>query len=196
MINKKQFLGHKPVELGQKDAVHVAIVSVRAAQYIQPGQRCKLNEFGEAIPGNGPGIADPFVKEINRGEYFWLILNSTEVENVSHTWEHPSITFEKPKREAQYNKYLEGYAEDLGVTYKELMSACNNMVYNDKRTAYPGSLNEEELESIQDDIYDIWCEWAEETGHEFENYGTACCPEHEYPEGEIFYINREEIAGD
>ncbi len=169
MINKKQFLGHKPVELGQKDAVHVAIVSVRAAQYIQPGQRCKLNEFGEAIPGNGPGIADPFVKEINRGEYFWLLLNPTEVENISHMWEHPSVTFEVPKREAQYNKYLEGYAEDLGVTYKELMSACNNMVYNDKRTAYPGSLNEEELESIKVDIYDIWCEWAEETGHEFEN---------------------------
>ncbi len=50
MINKKNLLGRPPDELGLKDAVHVAIASVRAACAINPGQRCKINDYGGGNP--------------------------------------------------------------------------------------------------------------------------------------------------
>ncbi len=37
MINKKNLLGKAPHELGDKDAIHVAIVAVRAGIVITPG---------------------------------------------------------------------------------------------------------------------------------------------------------------
>lgn len=33
------------------------------------------------------------------------------------------------------------------------------------------------------DIYDIFSEWTDESGFEFENQGTACCPEYYNPRG-------------
>jgi hypothetical protein len=66
MINKRNLLGKTPEELGTKDAVHAAIVAVRAGQPIRPGQRCSINIDGEAVPDvNGVGVADPFLKKHN-----------------------------------------------------------------------------------------------------------------------------------
>ena len=30
-------------------------------------------------------------------------------------------------------------------------------------------------------LCDIWYEWTNETGNEFENVGSECCPEYNYP---------------
>lgn len=183
MINKKNFLGSAPVELGTKDAVHVAIVSVRAGAPIKPGQRCSINEFGEAVPGKGPGVANPFVGEIGKGEPFWLLMNPTEVVSVSHTWEHPTVEFGLPTREVVRNTYLVRYADKLGISYEELMKACKRAVEGNP-IKYGGPLEEDELDE-KIDRYDIFSEWSEETGHEFDNHGSDCCPEYDYPE-ELF----------
>ena len=188
MINKKQFLGHAPIALGQRDAIHVAIVAVRAGKPIKPGQRCKMNEFGEAIPGDGPGVADPYRKSIiTTGQPFWLLLNPTEVSSVSHTWEHPDIPFAEPVREAVRNKYIEQYASEYGVTYEQLMDACASVIATDESVTQPGDKTEDGLEEISENgCDDIWSEWSDETGHEFSNQGTECCPEYDYPESPLF----------
>jgi hypothetical protein len=89
VINKKNVLGKAPFDLGTKDAIHVAIVAVRAGQLVQPGQRCGLNEHREAVPNEkGVGVADPFVKgPILTGTSFWLLMAQDEVPNVQHVWE-------------------------------------------------------------------------------------------------------------
>lgn len=198
MINKKNLLGKTPNELGDKDAIHVAIVAVRAGRLIKPGEKCSINKDKEAIPSEkGVGVADPFVKKnIRRGETFWLLLNQDAVPNVRHVWEHPDVDFSPPIKEASKNGMIEEYAKELGCDYNDLLNLCSEIV-NDSSSRdivvvrdgkigteeeYPDSELFEEVE----DLYDLWSEWGEETGYEFENMGSECCPEYDYPRVEFF----------
>jgi hypothetical protein len=184
MINKKNVLGKNPEEIGIKDAIHTAIVSVRAAGPIKPGQRCGINEYGEAVPNdNGPGAADPFHSgTILCGQSFWLLLGQHEVPNVRHEWEHDSIAFLAPTRPIKINSTLEVYAKDLGVSYEQLMAAAAHVVENDSAAPYPGTKTSDEVKLAQNDLSDLWSEWGEESCHKFYNSGTECCPKYQYPE--------------
>lgn len=191
MLNKKNLLGKIPASLGIKDAVHTAIVAVRAGCRIEPGQKCSIDKNREAIPDfkKGCGIADPWRKEINTGDVFWLILNQDEIPNVQHTWEHPSVDFSPPTREVVYNSVLQEEADRLGVTYKQLMDAAQQVIDSDRSTEYPGTIvvDEDEDEFFEiPDMWDFWSSWASETGYEFENNGSACCPEYDYPTTHLF----------
>jgi hypothetical protein len=184
VINKKNVLGKSPSDLCLKDAIHVAIVSVRAAVLIKPGDRCGLNSFNEAVPDpKGPGVADPFLKQsITTGQSFWMLLDQDSVPNVTHVWEHPTVTFAPPTREVKLNQTLVECAEILCVTYEQLMAACA-IAANDGEAPYPGTLTKGNLMVAWEKIdrYDLWSEWAAESGFEFENTGSACCPEYDYP---------------
>lgn len=192
MINKKNVLGKHPFDLGVKDAIHTAIVSVRAGAAVRPGQRCGLNEFNEAVPkADGPGVADPFLNSgISCGQFFWMLLEQDAVPNVRHEWEHPTVNFAPPTREAQQNKWIARSAAELGVTYQQLMDACAHVIEHGEPMGYPGTLTAEELETALDkaDSHDIWSEWSNETGYEFENEGTSCCPEYSYPDESFFSV--------
>jgi hypothetical protein len=185
MINKKNVLGKEPHELGDKDAIHVAIVAVRAAEPIAPGTRCGVNEFGEAVPKEkGVGVADPFRRShITTGQSFWLLLDQDAVPNVRHVWEHPSVAFAAPTREPVLNRSLVDIAKQFGLTYQQLLDACSERFRTEKPVEYVGTLNAEELLSAvgQVDEYELWSEWSYESGNEFENNGTECCPEYDYP---------------
>lgn len=190
MINKKNLLGKEPIELGIKDAIHTAIVSVRAGRAINPGQRCGLNENREAVPDEkGCGVADPFLRTpIPVGKAFWLLLCQDEVPNVQHVWEHPTVDFTPPAVEAKKNKYLDQYAAQFGVTYEQLMNACAYVVEKETSAPYPGTMTRDQVDEANSDAYDVWYEWANETGHEFYNRGTECCPEYDYPDARLFAL--------
>jgi hypothetical protein len=186
MINKKNLLGKKPQELGDRDAIHVAIAAVRAAHVLTPGQTVTLNEFKEAVGDpKGQGIVDPFRKGlIQRGDPFWMLLNQDQVPNVQHHWEHPVLDFGTPTRPAQRNSHLESAAKELGVSYEILMDACKYAVDTNSPFPYPGTLaTEEELEEASEraELHEIFSYWGDETGHEFDNRGSDCCPEYDYP---------------
>lgn len=185
MINKKNLLGKSPYELGDKDAIHVAIVSVRAGAAIAPGAKCNLNADREAVcDEKGVGIADPFLKQtILKGESFWLLLNQDEIPNVRHQWDHPSVDFSPPVIEVKLNKYIQKYADELGVTYQQLMAAADFVMEHDEPAPYPGT---KDISAIEFDSYDFWYEWSNETLYEFANHGSECCPEYSYPEVHIF----------
>ena len=194
MINKKNLLGKTPHELGDKDAVHVAIVAVRAACLIEPGARCGLNEHREATPdAKGCGVADPFRKDsITTGQSFWLLLNQDEVPNVRHVWEHPKLDFTPPEREVKLNTTLADAAKNFGVTYDQLMDAIAYCVEHESPAQYPGTKTADEIAEFNEDCYDLWDEWASETGHEFYNAGTECCPELDTPDCELFAVGDDE----
>lgn len=190
MINKKNLLGKTPTELGIKDAIHTAIVSVRAGCFIEPGQRCGLSKDREAVPDSkGCGVADPFLRNgIQRGQYFWLLLCQDEVPNVQHVWEHPKVDFSPPTISPSMNRTIERTAKEFKVTYEQIMSAAQHVYDGGSSLPYPGTLNEKALDKAIDyfDNYEFWSEWASETGVEFENQGTECCPEYDYPRTALF----------
>jgi len=184
-INKQPSLGRLAQEGGIKDAVHVAIVSCRAGCFLSPGDRVKLNEHREAVNANRKeslGVVDPFLKEdVDKGSFFWLVMNPNATQAVKHVWDH-EVDFTPPDRDVQENKWIKEFADDLGVSYQLLMDAARELVDNDKSTKYEGTATKEKIEEVLDDFYEFWYEWSEETGYEFENFGSACCPEPEYPD--------------
>lgn len=196
-INKRALLGTSPVEAGYKDAIHVAIVALRAAKKLEPGEHITLNDNGEAIPTSSDksfGIVDPFLTDnVMRGKLFYGVLNPDEVPNVRHHWDHEKFGFEAPTTPPSRNKYLEQYADLLKISYDELIEACSKMVYDEKETLYNGPLTEQEVKKQLEYIgRDLWYEWSSETGYEFENLESACCPEIVYPDEGLFTFKGEE----
>ncbi len=185
MINKKKFLGKNPDEIGVKDAVHVAIVSVIAASAIKGGSRIQLNSDGHAInanEGSGFGVADPFIGIVARGEKFWVLVDPDSVAEVSHSWDHVQ-SFPKDVKPVEKNKYLQRYATAAGVTYEQLIEACSQYMETGRKSPYPGTMTVDEGEEAFEKIEtgDMWYEWANESLYEFENIGSECCPEYDYP---------------
>lgn len=183
-INKKTLLGKAPSELGIKDAVHVACVSLRAGEFLEPGQEITLNDRNEAVANKSKsfGVVDPFLtKSVKRGENFWGLLRMHEVPNVRHVWDHPDFEFNAPTEPIKYNETLQEFADDLKISYKEFMEACDKAYENDAPIEYTGPISKKDFDKVYYDKYELWSEWAIETGIEFENCGTACCPEYEHP---------------
>lgn len=185
MINKKKFLGKNPDDVGIKDAIHVAIVSVLAGSAIQTGSRVKLNNDGHAVCASGRegfGVADPFVGTVARGDRFWVLIDPDKVDTVSHTWEM-NLQFPTTVPEVKKNRTIQEVADAIGVKYEDLMQACTSYVNTDRKSPYPGMKTVDEVEAAVEEIelYELWSEWSEETGYEFYNIGSECCPEYEYP---------------
>lgn len=81
----------------RRDAVHVAIAPVTAAQPLRPGQHVGLIEEGNTElvgPTESPiGIVDPFLTdEIRSGQRIWLLLYPDSVTGMRHIWTHPAFS--------------------------------------------------------------------------------------------------------
>lgn len=83
-----------------RDAIHVAVLPVQAAERISPGDHVLINDEGKAEwtkAGEGVGIADPFLVDIiKRGEWFWLLVYPRQITSLRHVWEHPSFPASEP----------------------------------------------------------------------------------------------------
>lgn len=78
----------------QRDAIHVAVMPVTAAERLFPGQRVGVLPDGTASISAGKkiGIVDPFLqKPVQPGERLWLCLFPRTITSLKHVWEHPDL---------------------------------------------------------------------------------------------------------
>lgn len=97
---------------------------------------------------------------------------------------HQIIPQREMPRPVEYNRWLKRIADTLGVTYEQLMEAGQKAYETDSPVPYNGTLSEEEFERVIEDefeSYDFWSSWSDETHTEFDNDGSTCCPEYNYP---------------
>lgn len=81
----------------RRDAVHIALAPVTAAERLAPGQHVGLVHEGNVeLVGPCPhniGIVDPFLTEdIKPGQRFWLCLYPDTITGLRHVWTHPEFT--------------------------------------------------------------------------------------------------------
>jgi len=91
-------IGTKLTEEAGRDAIHVAVMAVRAMRTVRPGQHIGIVEPGWASPAvqNLIGIADPFLSgTIETGEWFWMLLYPRTITTLRHVWEHPDVPSEE-----------------------------------------------------------------------------------------------------
>lgn len=89
-------LGKTPGADARRDAVHIAVAPVIAAESLEPGQHVGLSERGRAILARvgieGIGVVDPYLTEhVREGEKFWLFLYPGTVTSLRHVWSHPAF---------------------------------------------------------------------------------------------------------
>jgi hypothetical protein len=91
-------LGEAPADDARRDAVHVAVAPVVAAQCLRPGQHVGLGQDGRAAEDAGPiGVVDPFLRApVEEGQRFWLFLYPNTVTILRHVWTHPAFTARAP----------------------------------------------------------------------------------------------------
>jgi hypothetical protein len=131
-------LGTIITETGLRDAVHVAIFSVEAGEYLHPGDHVGLLSDGvTACRKREPiiGIVDPFLPDsLEPGECFWLYLYPRTVTGLQHVWQHPA--FDKEEMESDSEKWLKDFiaSSDCPGYNTVIRAACSErdkQVYDD-----------------------------------------------------------------
>jgi hypothetical protein len=81
----------------RRDAIHIAVAPVTAAERLAPGQHVGLVEEGN-LELAGPcdcniGVVDPFLTQgVEPGQRFWLFLYPGTISGLRHVWTHPAFT--------------------------------------------------------------------------------------------------------
>jgi hypothetical protein len=76
----------------RRDAIHLAVEPVIAAQSLLPGEDVGFVEGGVGKCKNPVGIVDPFLKgKVKKGEKFWLVVYPRMITSLRHVWTHPDF---------------------------------------------------------------------------------------------------------
>lgn len=91
-------LGSVPNRVGERDAVHVAVVAMEASEQLRPGQYVNFmgdSQYPTAIPctsKDAVGIVDPFSTQMmEAGHAVWVCLFPGSVTGMKHYWLHPKF---------------------------------------------------------------------------------------------------------
>lgn len=117
-----------------RDAIHLAVEPVVAAQKLLPGEAVGFLTGGKVGKISKPlGIVDPFLKgAVLPGERFWLILFPRQITSLRHVWTHPDFPeAATPKNVSESKEFLDYAADTIGVSTEDLMSSVK--YYLDER---------------------------------------------------------------
>lgn len=121
-----------------RDAIHIAIVPVIAAQRLCPGDWVRFSDDGERVcittsdDDRALGVIDPYLPEITveKGQRCWLFLKPRTITSLRHVWTHPNFTDEAPRVKPtpavqnEHLAWLQRLAEQHDITYDTLMTAA------------------------------------------------------------------------
>lgn len=109
---------------GLRDAIHIAVAPVMAAEQLTPGQHVGFVDRTKAMVGTNTrqllGIVDPFLPgPVSEGTRFYLCLYPRTITGLRHDWNHPAFAQETAvvvvaeKDMAFSEKWLRAYAANL-----------------------------------------------------------------------------------
>lgn len=87
-------LGTKLKEGEKRDAIHIAVEPVIAAEKLWPGARITIldGKAFNATKQGALGIVDPFLEDpVEAGERFWFLMMPRQVRSLRHVWSHPNF---------------------------------------------------------------------------------------------------------
>ncbi len=123
----------------RRDAIHIAIMPVTAAEDISRGEEIGL-VYGtkDQVKGKDSvyglksiGVADPFIKawRIKKGQRFYAFLHPNSVTGMRHEWTHPLIDDVKPPS-GESEAWLRAFADKWNFDYDDMIAgACEDEGY-------------------------------------------------------------------
>lgn len=145
----------------ERDAIHIAVVPVFADVSLRAGEHVGLvdgtldtvsKDASEKI-----GIVDPFLTtSVPKGKRCWLYLYPGTITSLRHDWTHPSfIKAKEIDKVALSKKWIEEYAESIGLDYDELVSSAADYLTSGDRLNKGDLLDGVYLEDEFWDHYEI-----------------------------------------
>lgn len=119
-----------PNKHADRDAIHIAIAPVVAAEGLRPGQHVGFVQDGntELVGPNTKaliGIVDPYLDEVvHEGSACWLFLYPQTITSLRHNWTHPAFAKQEPdQRVKNSERWLRDFLRDNGPRYDDLIEA-------------------------------------------------------------------------
>lgn len=121
-----------------RDAIHLAVEPVVAAEKLFPGQDIGIeNGLATSHAKTKLGIVDPFIKgQVQRGQMFWLIVYPRTITSLRHVWAHPAFEQIDAEKRAIAERvalkltsggsleWLRNFADSRGIEYEEMMGVA------------------------------------------------------------------------
>lgn len=173
----------------ERDAIHVAIASVVAGEWLRPGERIGFlmgDDKAYGMDEKAIGIVDPFLTaRVHKGQQFYMFLLPNTITSLRHNWTHPE--FDEPEVETVSTspayrahmregstRWIAEFAHRVGLSYEDLMAGAKEWLdigeYLNKGSVLSG-------ESVPDEF---WPHYAVVTGQVIdpekqENFFTCSC---------------------
>ena len=123
MTETIQKLGKLVIGAESRDAIHIAVYPVVAAERLSPGEHVGILGTKVGRSDTPIGVVDPFLKApVFEGDGFWLFLYPGSITSLLHVWIHPAIDGD------EHVQWLKGFAVEAGISYEELLSAAKDYV--------------------------------------------------------------------
>lgn len=125
----------------QRDAIHIAIMPVIAAEELQAGEHVafvygttdQVKRCDPAYALKPVGVVDPFYTEnywIKKGQRVWLFLQPGTIVGLRHEWRHPEID-NPPVAKDEHEKWLKSFADRWRFVYNDMISAASSEASDD-----------------------------------------------------------------
>lgn len=156
----------------QRDAIHIAVAPVVAAERLVPGAH--IGFVGDSTEHVGVrvktliGIVDPFLTAIvEHGQRFWMFLYPQTITSLRHDWTHPAFvaapvtTKSNTVHKSESMTWLESHANCLDLTYNAMMRDAKTWLEYEEHTVQHGS---EHWRSEFGDPVEFWHHYEIVTG--------------------------------
>jgi len=110
-----------------RDAIHLAVEPVIAAETLRPGQDVGFVARGKVGKVPKPiGIVDPFLRaDVREGQRFWLVVYPRQITSLRHVWTHPAFDEPGVPLSAPDSKeWLENFCSERSLDYEETIDAA------------------------------------------------------------------------
>jgi hypothetical protein len=148
-----------------RDAIHIAVATVEAGEFLSPGQRIGLTAPGiVGTKAEHIGIVDPFLTEsVLPGEKFHICLFPYTITSLRHQWAHPAfeamqpvvVPLEQTEEYLESKRWLENYADSLNASYEELMEKIQAFVEQGDYWCEGGRFEGEHAPDMLFDHYEV-----------------------------------------
>lgn len=126
------------IESGGRDAIHLAVEPVIAAEDLYPGQHVGIGSEGATTNGvKKLGIVDPFIMgPVPKGKMFWLVVYPRQITSLRHVWEHPDFVEKKSPivsdrimtEKEMSEEWIKKFADRINQHPNQLMMAAERWI--------------------------------------------------------------------
>jgi hypothetical protein len=121
--------------MGVRDAVHVAVMAVKASCDLEAGEDVTLDKDGMAVPAGkyttGIGIVDPFIVwTVRKDAIFWLFLRPRTAVNLRHNWMHPALDGVQITKE-RAKQWMDNFCAKNHTTFDKLEAVLCGQFQNE-----------------------------------------------------------------